>query len=275
MPTPADARDRASATYNAASDFYDTSPLGFWSYFGQRTIERLQLRNGDHILDVASGTGASALPAAKAVAPDGTVLAVDLAEKLLALARAKAIALNLNNIRFEQGDLMALDQPDAKFDAVICVFGIFFVPDMVAATRELWRMVRSGGKIAITTWAADLFEPGNTIFWNSIHNVRPDLERQFNPWDRISEPTALQQMLQQADVTNVEVEIENRLHRISGPDDWWAIVCGTGYRGTLEQLNTTDHELVRQFNYEQIQKQRVRALQTNAIYAIGKKRAFR
>ncbi len=247
--------------------------MAFWNYFGNRTVERLQLQNGDHVLDVASGTGASAIPAAKAVAPEGTVLAVDLAENLLTLARAKATNLGLSNIRFEQGDMMALDQLEEKFEAVICVFGIFFVPDMVAAVRELWRMVRPNGQLAITTWGGGLFEPGNTIFWDSIRNVRPDLERKFNPWDRISEPSALRQMLEAAGVTNVNVDGENRLQPINRPEDWWAIVCGSGYRGTLEQLVPLDRESVRRFHLEQIQKSAVKAVQTDAIFAVGKKSA--
>src|SRR5262249_15534640 len=151
-------------TYNAAADSYDAGPLSFWEYFGQSTVRRLQLHKGHHVLDVACGSGASAIPAGQAVAPTGTVLAVDLAERLLGLAQAKATQRRVDNIRFERGDMMALNQPDGKFDAVICVFGIFFVPDMVAAARELRRMVKPGGQLAITTWGANLFEPGNGAF---------------------------------------------------------------------------------------------------------------
>lgn len=271
MPTPPDARDRASATYNAAADTYDAEPLSFWDYFGKRTVDRLQLREGDHVLDVACGSGGSAIPAAQAVAPTGTVTAVDLAERLLALAQAKAFQTNLGNIRFQLGDMLALDQPDGKFDGVICVFGIFFVPDMVAAVRELWRMVKPGGKLAITTWGKDLFEPGNSVFWNSIKTVRPELERAFNPWDRISEPKPLQEMLRQAGVEIADVAVENRLHRIIRPEDWWMIVCGSGYRGTLEQLNEKDYQTVRQANLDYVRENKIDAIQTNALYAIAQK----
>jgi len=271
MPTPAEARDRAKDTYNAASDCYDDGPLGFWDYFGRSTITRLQLRPGNHVLDVACGSGASAIPAAEAVAPDGTVLAIDLAERLLALGEAKAARRGLKNICFERGDMMALNQPDGKFDAVVCVFGIFFVPDMAAAVRELRRMVKPGGDLAITTWGANLFEPGNKAFWDSIRNVRPDLDRAFNPWDRISEPMALLQMLQEAGVEVAEVAVENRRHPISGPDDWWRIVCGSGYRGTLEQLSSEHYEIVRRTNLAFIRENKIDAVETNALFAVERK----
>jgi ubiquinone/menaquinone biosynthesis C-methylase UbiE len=180
MATPQSARDRASFTYNAAADLYDAPALGFWDYFGNRTVERLQLREGDRVLDVACGSGASAIPAARVVG-SGSVLGVDLAERLLELARAKAARLGLRNIRFECGDMMALNQPNESFDAMICVFGIFFVPDMVAAVREIWRLVKPGGRLAISTWNAGLFEPANSVFWGAIEKVRPDLHKAFNP----------------------------------------------------------------------------------------------
>lgn len=271
MPTPSDARDRAQTTYNAAADSYDAGPLSFWDYFGQCTIKRLQLHDGDQVLDVACGSGASAIPAAQTVAPTGTVLAIDLAERLLTLAQAKAAQRHLNNIRFERGDMMALNQPDGKFDAVICVFGIFFVPDMVAAARELRRMVKPGGELAITTWGANLFEPGNSAFWHSISKVRPDLERAFNPWDRISEPIALLEMLQQAGVELADVAVENRSHPINGPDEWWKIVCGSGYRGTIEQLSNDHYEIVRRDNFDYIRAERIKAVETNVLYAIERK----
>jgi len=223
-------------------------------------------------LDAACGTGASAIPAAEAVSPNGTVVAVDLADKPLELARLKAVERHLTNIRFEVGDMMELSHPPAKFDAVICVFGIFFVPDMISAANELWRMVTPGGKLAVTTWGANLFEPGNTAFWNSIKAVRPDLERAFNPWDRISDPDALRQMLADAGINNIEIAVENRLHPIHEPNDWWTIVCGSGYRGTIEQLTSAEYKSVCQTNLSYVRENKVRAVETNALYAVATKR---
>src|ERR1041384_1476213 len=87
---PENAQDRAAFTYNAAADFYDTSPLSFWDYFGRRTVQLASLASGSRVLDVCCGAGASALPAAEAVGPTGTVVGIDLATHLLELARAKA-----------------------------------------------------------------------------------------------------------------------------------------------------------------------------------------
>src|SRR5690242_19465596 len=88
---PENAQARAAFAYNAATDCYDAPPLSFWDYFGRRTIELASLPSGSRVLDVCCGAGASALPAAETVGPMGNVIGVDLAEKLLELARTKAI----------------------------------------------------------------------------------------------------------------------------------------------------------------------------------------
>ncbi len=105
------AKLKAQKTYNLASDFFDARPLGFWARYGRRTVERLALRPGARVLDVACGTGASALPAAEAVGPKGRVTGVDLAEQLLARGREKAQQLGLTNIEFLQADMTTSGTP--------------------------------------------------------------------------------------------------------------------------------------------------------------------
>ena len=107
MATPVDAKQRAMSTYNAAADFYDHPVNTFWEWYGQQTVSRLRLEAGAKILDVCCGSGASAIPAAKAVGPNGFVLGVDLAENLIELAKAKARERGLENIEFRIADMSA------------------------------------------------------------------------------------------------------------------------------------------------------------------------
>jgi ubiquinone/menaquinone biosynthesis C-methylase UbiE len=268
---PENAQARAAFTYNAAADFYDASPLGFWDYFGCRTIELLSLPIGSRILDVCCGAGASALPAARAAGQTGAVIGVDLAKELLELARAKALQQRLGNIEFEVGDMLSMRFPVASFDAVVCVFGIFFVPDMARAVGELWRRVRPGGKLAVTTWGPNFCEPANDSFWSSIKNVRPDLYKGFNPWDRIDDPGSLRKILGKAEVASPKIIAENRLHPIKSAEDWWTIVLGSGYRGTIEQLTLAERERVKQANLAFIRDEKISAVETNVLYALATK----
>jgi ubiquinone/menaquinone biosynthesis C-methylase UbiE len=271
MTTPEDAKTRAAATYNAAADSYDHAANSFWARFGRRTVERLRLPPGARVLDVCCGSGASAIPAAEAVGPGGFVLGVDLAEKLLDVARTKARDRGLPNVEFRAGDLLDLGLPRAEFDAVVCVFGIFFVPDMAAAVRALWHVVRPGGQLAITTWGPRFLEPANTVFWRAVRDVRPDLYKGFNPWDRVCDPPSVRGLLAEGGVEEAEVIAEAGTHRIPSPEAWWAAVLGTGYRGTLEQLDAGAREHVRTVNLAYIRDAGVRSVEVNVVYAVAVK----
>jgi ubiquinone/menaquinone biosynthesis C-methylase UbiE len=266
-----EAQTKAAAAYNAASDLFDHPANTFWDRFGRNTINRLDLKPGASVLDVCCGSGASALPAAELVGDGGQVIGIDVAEKLLNLAGAKAQSKGLNNIEFRVGDMLDTGFADASFDAVVCVFGIFFVPDIVEAIRELWRVLRPGGKLAITTWGPDFFEPANAVFWNAVLDVRPDLYKGFNPWDRISEPSTLSAIFNEAGVFEPLIIAESATHPIASPEDWWTTLLGSGYRGTIEQMEPEMVEYVRQANFSFISNARIQEVQANVLYAVAEK----
>ena len=266
-----EARQKATATYNAAADSYDDAANSFWARFGTKTVERLDLKRGARVLDVCCGSGASAIPAALAVGSEGSVLGIDLAERLLASARAKAKVQELKNVEFRIGDMLNLGLPEASFDAVVCVFGIFFVPDMTAAVRALWKLVKPGGKLAITTWGPRFFEPGNTAFWNAVRDVAPDLYKGFNPWDRICDPQSVQGLLADAGIEHSQATAEAGQHPIPSPEAWWLAVLGSGYRGTLDKLDDRGRDHVRAVNLAFIRDADIRSVEANVVYAVATK----
>ncbi|MCU0553058.1 MAG: class I SAM-dependent methyltransferase [Leptolyngbya sp. Prado105] len=245
--------------------------MSFWNRFGQRTIERLTLQPGHRVLDVCCGSGASAIPAAVCVGSTGQVLAIDLAESLLQLGRQKAQQQGLNHIEFRNGNFESLGLPDESFDAIVCVFGIFFVPDMVAGIRELLRMLRPGGKMAITSWGEKVFEPANRVFWDAVRMERPDLVKQFTPWDRIRELDLLKALLEAGGATQVEVFAEAGTHPLVTPEDWWTMCLGGGCRGTIDQLDAAAQERVRDTNLQFLQQQQIQALDVDVLYAMSYK----
>jgi ubiquinone/menaquinone biosynthesis C-methylase UbiE len=191
---------RAERTYGAAADHYGLASLAFWDRFGAETVSRLGLRPGQAVLDLCCGAGASAIPAARLVGPAGQVLGIDVAEPLLALARSKAAREGLGNVTFHCTDATHTGLADGCFDAVVCVFGVFFAADMAAFAEEMWRLVKPGGTLAITTWGDGLFEPANSLFWQSVGEIEPALVKAFNPWDEITTEDALGSLLRRAGV---------------------------------------------------------------------------
>lgn len=260
-----------ATAYNAAADRFDEPALGFWNRCGRRTIAHAAPPRGSRLLDVGCGTGASVLPAARAVGPKGSVLGVDLAEGLLGQARLKARAAGLKNVEFRVGDMTDLGLPDESFDTVVCVFAIFFVEDMVEQLRELWRLVRPGGRLAITTWGSGLFEPACTIFWSSIERYRPELVRRYSPWDRLVDPRALRELYRAGGAPKPKVRIERARQALRSADDWWTIACGTGYRWTIDQLSPIEAELVRLENARELEAAAVSSIGTDFICAVARK----
>lgn len=261
-----DERARAARTYNLASDNYDDPANSFWERFGRGTVDRFQLRPGMRVLDVCCGSGASALTAAEAVGPCGYVLGVDLAADLLSLARSKASSRGLKQVEFRVGDMLELGIPQTEFDAVICVFGIFFVSDMTEAVRQLWQRVRNGGRLAITTWGPRFFEPVNTAFWNAVRKERPELYKGFQPWDRVSEPDALRALMDSAGVVDAAAELEIGTLVLRTPDDWWTMVLGSGYRATVNQLDADARSRLRTDNLDFIRSNHIVSVEANVVY---------
>jgi hypothetical protein len=81
------------------------------------------------------------------------------------------------------------------------------------------RMVRTGGRLAITTWGPDLFEPPNSAFWEAISIARPDLVKGFNPRERISTPAGLRAMRAEAGINEVEIVAQTENHPLNSPED--------------------------------------------------------
>ncbi|HKQ97368.1 MAG TPA: ubiquinone biosynthesis protein UbiE, partial [Candidatus Polarisedimenticolia bacterium] len=153
------------------------------------------------------------------------------------------------------------------FDAVVCVFGIFFVEDMAAALRSLHDRVAPGGTLAVTTWGADTFEPGDTVFWNAVKGEDASLYKAFNPWDRISTPEGLGALFREAGIDGVRIEPEAVDHPLRSPEDFWTVVLGTGYRATVERLTSEARERVRAACVEGLRRDAVRSIAANVIYA--------
>jgi ubiquinone/menaquinone biosynthesis C-methylase UbiE len=110
------------------------------------------LQPGEHVLDVACGTGLVAFEAASAAGPHGRVLGVDLSGAMVAAARQRAAQRRIANIEFERMDAEALALPDAYFDVVLCALGLMYLPEPERAVREMRRVLRPGGRLALAVW---------------------------------------------------------------------------------------------------------------------------
>ncbi|MGI9434088.1 MAG: class I SAM-dependent methyltransferase [Geminicoccaceae bacterium] len=262
-------RSKAAVTYDAAADHFDEAPLAFWNRHGQLAVERLGLRSGDRVLDVGCGTGASALPAAVAVGPTGTVTGIDVAANMLKRARGKAQALSLENVDFVIADMSATGFPDESFDSVISIFSVFFVADMEAQIAELWHMLRPNGRLAITVWSKNAFQPAASIFGEELCRLRPDLAMPTRPWERLSNPDALRRLMLDGGTTPPNIVVIDDRQTLIHSDDWWTIAMGSGYRWEIEQLAPAEQSELRRRTSRRLSDMGADAIETAAIHAVA------
>ena len=121
-------------------------------HVSNRLVELAQLKAGDRVLDIASGSGEPAVTAARKVGPDGLVVATDQSPAMLELARERAAALGLNNIKFVVTGAEELAVEERDFDAALSRWGLMFVGDLDAAARRIAQLIRPGGRLATAVW---------------------------------------------------------------------------------------------------------------------------
>jgi SAM-dependent methyltransferase len=152
--------DKMDATYEAQSQPFTT-------LFADAAIATLPIGPSSRVLDVATGTGAAALAAARTGAD---VTAIDFSAGMV----ARVGAHGLPNIEARQMDGQALDLPDAAFDATVSVFGVMLFPDWRAGLRELARVTRPGGSAAIAVWKSADGAALHLLLAQVIRRLYPD-----------------------------------------------------------------------------------------------------
>lgn len=116
-----------------------------------------------------------------------------------------------------------------------------------------------------------MFEPGSSAWWAAVKQVRPDLLPAVNPWERITTPGALRQLLADAGIAAADITVEDGRQELRSPDDWWTVVLGSGYRWTVDQMDDEAVERVRAATLKPLRKNRVTSIETNVIYAVARK----
>jgi ubiquinone/menaquinone biosynthesis C-methylase UbiE len=257
---------------DAATSYNRTGPSIF-TQFGTRLVEHTPLRPGARVLDVATGTGAVLLPAARRVGSEGHVTGIDLSGAILGEAERASVTEGLTNVALRKMDAEHLDFPDQTFDAVICAFSLFLFPDMEAALREMYRVSKPGGSIGISMFGKTPppFNPG----W-------PILLQQFEAyqgWVRMPQPIAyapeeVEALLSRSGFRSIEIRSETNDIVYASPEDWWAFQLTLGPRPTILRM---DVETRARFKDEYLAKLRPMArqdglhLSVTVVYAMAQR----
>jgi ubiquinone/menaquinone biosynthesis C-methylase UbiE len=126
----------------------------------ERLVELAEIKQGDRVIDIATGIGEPAITAAKKVGVEGYVLATDISPQMLAIAKERTVSLGLQNIvEFKEVDaekildLQQQQQPLSPFTAVLCRWGLMFFPNLASTLTNIYKILSSGGRIAAAVWS--------------------------------------------------------------------------------------------------------------------------
>jgi ubiquinone/menaquinone biosynthesis C-methylase UbiE len=120
-------------------------------------VELAKIESSSKVLDIATGIGEPSITAARKVDYDegGHILATDIAPQMLSIAKKRAASLNLQEIiEFKEGDAETIDLPTSNFDAVLCRWGLMYLPDLKAGLSNIHRSLIDGGRLAAAVWAS-------------------------------------------------------------------------------------------------------------------------
>jgi len=237
------------------------------AFLNHRLVADARLRSGMRVLDLGSGTGYPALLGAQTVGSSGSVIGLDLAEQMLAVARRKATALGLGNVTFRTGDVTALPFEANSFDAVTSRFCLMFLPEIPKAAGEIARVLRPGGWVAAAAWSSPDKNPSIGLSMEAIKSVveLPPPDPTAPGIFRLAKPGDLAGMLQQAgliDVTDQEFLAE------------WSYASADEYYTSLMEIAAPIQNLMAKISAPQIQEIKRLILEAATQYQHGDRITF-
>jgi len=246
---PSDAvekKQKVAGVFHRASSTYGHVGPGFFAHFGQRLVAHAALPLDARVLDVACGRGAVLFPAAEAVGNRGHVTGIDIAEGMIQETAREAAQRGLSNVELRQMDAEHLDFPDATFDAILSGFALFFFPQLTRALFEFRRTLRSGGKIAVSTWG-DAFDSEWEWFDELIEKyLPPEQQEKLHPKSSdesespdFSTSDGMQKILKTAGFSEVHVITETADFSYATREEWWETLWSHGRRNMLENIEKT------------------------------------
>jgi SAM-dependent methyltransferase len=165
--------------------------------FAAILLEHANPKPGEHVVDVACGTGIVARLVAPRVEASGTVVAVDINHAMLTVGRSLPTPEGAA-IDWREGSALSLPLPDNAFDLVLCQAGLQFFPDRPAALREMYRVLRPGGRVAVSVWRSIEHNPVALLLWGTIARHLNTTPETINPALSLGDAEELRALLELA-----------------------------------------------------------------------------
>jgi len=183
-------------------------------------VDRVGLRPGERVLDVACGTGAVARVAAPDVGEGGRVAALDVNRGMLAVGRSLPPPAGAS-IEWHEGSADALPFGDCEFDVVLCQLGLQFFPDGPAALRELRRVLAAGGRAGVSVYSSIDRNPAARALASALDRQFADGASSAKRSEHaLADPQQLRESFAMAGFVGVEIQTVTQTVRFASVDEW-------------------------------------------------------
>ncbi len=267
-----DRQEMYRKTFDAVAQGYDNPATRFFAESVPPLASYLRLKGDENIIDVATGTGHTALELAKHV-PQGQVRGIDFSKIMLQKATEKKEALNLTNVQFIEMDMQSIQFPDNYFDLAVCSFGIFFVDDMVGQLGHMANKVKPGGKVVTTSFYQNLFSPQADLFLNRIAQYGVEIPPMT--WKRADTKEKCRALFQDADFNDIVTYQKDIGYYLPQAEQWWDILWNAGFRGLINELSEQECEKFKKAHLTEVGALCNGSglwLEIDVLYTIGTKR---
>ena len=196
-------------------------------------VEAADIQKGHRVIDVACGTGALAIAAAGRTGTEGTTVGIDINEGMLSIARSKSSSVEWLNAPAE-----ALPFEDDNFDCVVSQFGLMYFDNQENAIREMMRVLRPGGSLAVVVW--DKLEHNSGLaaedqLWRNVFGEEMGDESPYLLGDSI----VLERLFKSSGITDVQVSTRQGTARFESIESW----IHTGAKGWTVDDAVSDDQL--------------------------------
>jgi ubiquinone/menaquinone biosynthesis C-methylase UbiE len=234
-------KQQITKVFNTVAKEYDSAALRFFPLTADSMVNVLQPRQDWKVLDVATGTGMLAIALAQAVS-QGRVMAIDLSAEMLVQAEKNIQKMSLDNIGLFEMDAEQPEFHNDYFHAVVCSFGLFFIPDMAEALKQWRRITRPGGTVLFSSFTETAFLPLAEVFVEDLKQAGVDVENKPMASARLQQADTCRELMEAAGLVNVQqVEMQNGYH-LKDENEWWEAVWGAAMRGLVLQIPPTERD---------------------------------
>lgn len=204
--------------WDKVAEGYAKTTMRLFQGYIERALQLVELSRESRILDVACGPGTLALHAANSV---NSVDAIDFSESMISILNENIESQKFSNIKTKCADAQNLPYEDGSFDAAFSMFGLMFFPDRMKGYSEMYRTLKPGGKVLVSSWAPVSQSPAMQAMFGAIRAMKPEIPEPQTVIDSLENADFFKNELKNAGFRDVEIHLVTKEFPVVSIERFW------------------------------------------------------